>query len=138
MGKLIESKSGYENLSPQELYEMIFENFRIDELKYILKKIDYSQRDFLSRMNYSTYTALARYQELNRNEISSQKTCISSKWIEFLRSEIGDERLLILRELFKKSQEFKKMKKNDKIIDDKLLQGRKIEDDDEDFYEEED
>lgn len=121
-------KSELSNFSQKQLYVGLYLNFRVEELKFVLEKIGYSQKEFLSRLGKKTYSTISRIAGINKNELSSAKTCIRSKWVDFLRNEIGDERLLILRELFQESVVCKKMKKNDRIIDEKLLQGRKIED----------
>jgi len=123
MNKII-SKSDYDGYGAKELYKMIYERFRIQELQFILEKIGYSQKEFLNRLGKKSYTGISRLVELNKNETSSEKSCINSKWVDLLRNEIGDEKLLILRDLFKESKEYKKMVDFDAIIDDKLGQGR--------------
>lgn len=124
----LKGKTEFLNNSQKQFYIGLYLNFRVEELKFILDKIGFSQREFLTILGKKTYSTINRIVEINKNELSSAKTCIRSKWVDFLRNEIGDERLLILRELFQESVEFRKMKKNDKIIDEKLLKGRKIED----------
>ena len=133
---MLENKSDFKDFSNEEIYTLLFEDFRPEELKYILKKSGITQKDFLNRMGYRTAHSIIRLVAINKTKLSSKKIDIYPQWVEFLRNEVGDEKLLILRSKFKKTDEYKEMKKNDKYIDERLMDGMiNVDEDDFDDFE---